>query len=424
VARAADPDPARDRLRQPELWQDGARLIQLARELSVAELSPQLATALGRVVLTSGRDAVSLLTAAQARFPQDFWLNLELGHALSLAQRQDEALGYFRAALALRPQSSVTYCDLGIALCDIGRVDEAIDHYHQAIRLDPNYTVAHIHLANALGITFGTRRDWSQAAEGYAQALKRGPIDDGHFWFEYAALLLLSGDRPGYARACGQMIEKCGKPGGPRAYLVARACTLAPDAVAEASLPGRLADAFDAAPEGSVYVVNRYRDGRQNLRTHFLRIIRKAGVKTWGRLFHNLRGSLETELAQDHPVHVVAQWLGNTPKVALPITCKCGTATSSGRSQAAQKAAHWWRKKRRSHETRRMATIRTTPRKARRIRSGNAFLREMLEKPSIPDRSRTTPRNPEKNRKWRTKRCKIRCSFRPAHPLRTLILPG
>jgi integrase len=77
-----------------------------------------------------------------------------------------------------------------------------------------------------------------------------------------------------------------------------------------------LADAFDAAPEGSAYVINRYRDGKQNLRTQFLRIIRKAGVKPWGRLFHNLRGSLETELAQDHPVHVVAQWLGNTPKIA------------------------------------------------------------------------------------------------------------
>lgn len=77
-----------------------------------------------------------------------------------------------------------------------------------------------------------------------------------------------------------------------------------------------LADAFDAAPEGSIYVVNRYRDGKQNLRTQFLRIIRKAGLKPWGRLFHNLRGSLETELAQDHPIHVVAQWLGNTPKVA------------------------------------------------------------------------------------------------------------
>jgi tetratricopeptide (TPR) repeat protein len=38
------------------------------------------------------------------------------------------------------------------------------------------------------------------------------------------------------------MIEKCGKPGCPRAYHVARACTLAPDAVADASLPGRLAE--------------------------------------------------------------------------------------------------------------------------------------------------------------------------------------
>jgi tetratricopeptide (TPR) repeat protein len=38
------------------------------------------------------------------------------------------------------------------------------------------------------------------------------------------------------------MIEAYGKAGGPRAYHVARACTLAPDAVAEASLPGRLAE--------------------------------------------------------------------------------------------------------------------------------------------------------------------------------------
>jgi tetratricopeptide (TPR) repeat protein len=38
------------------------------------------------------------------------------------------------------------------------------------------------------------------------------------------------------------MIEAYGKAGGRRAYHVARACTLAPDAVAEASLPGRLAE--------------------------------------------------------------------------------------------------------------------------------------------------------------------------------------
>jgi tetratricopeptide (TPR) repeat protein len=38
------------------------------------------------------------------------------------------------------------------------------------------------------------------------------------------------------------MIERYGRAGGPRAYHVARACTLAPDAVTETSLPGRLAD--------------------------------------------------------------------------------------------------------------------------------------------------------------------------------------
>ena len=73
------------------------------------------------------------------------------------------------------------------------------------------------------------------------RTVKRDATDDGHFWFEYAALSLLSGDRPGYAPACAHMIERCGKPGGPRAYHAARACTLAPDAIAGVPLPGRLA---------------------------------------------------------------------------------------------------------------------------------------------------------------------------------------
>ncbi|GEM_PF-137093 len=77
-----------------------------------------------------------------------------------------------------------------------------------------------------------------------------------------------------------------------------------------------LEESFDAAPEGAVHVVGRYRDGKQNLRTQFLRIIRKAGVKPWGRLFHNLRGSRETELAERFPMHVVCAWIGNSERVA------------------------------------------------------------------------------------------------------------
>jgi serine/threonine-protein kinase len=415
VASKADRNPARNRLRQLELWRDGARLTRIAAEANSPDVSPQLATALSRVARESGGDALPLLTAVQARFPQDFWLNFELGWTLYDAKQRDEALGYYRAALALRPQVSAAYTGLGVtllakgrldeaisqyqqavsidpkfalahtglgvalerkgrldeaisqyqqalsidpkyalahyflgsALRDKGQLDEAIDHLQQAVRIDPKYAPAHsllgvtlypaaraavqavagpgsekgplgkaeradqrrqalarlranlelttklLHEGKALawsvavwqtdpalasvrepaalaklpdaeraewqrfwadvaaivatdprgeGQVFAARQEWAKAADAYARALKRGPTDNGHFWFEYAALLLLSGDRPGYAKACGHLVETCGKTGGPRSYHVARACTLAAGAIADAALPGRLAE--------------------------------------------------------------------------------------------------------------------------------------------------------------------------------------
>ena len=67
-----------------------------------------------------------------------------------------------------------------------------------------------------------------------------------------------------------------------------------------------LEEAFDAAPEGTIYVVERYRAASMgpsgwrncNLRTQFERIIAKAGLEPWPRLFHNMRASRETELAE------------------------------------------------------------------------------------------------------------------------------
>jgi hypothetical protein len=51
-------------------------------------------------------------------------------------------------------------------------------------------------------------------------------------------------------------------------------------------------------------------------RTQSERIIRRAGLEPWPRLLHNLRASKGTELARRFPVHVVASWLGNTPRIA------------------------------------------------------------------------------------------------------------
>jgi serine/threonine-protein kinase len=551
VARAADPDPSRDRLRQPALWDDGPELAKRVNELPADELSVQLTTALGRVLLKAGGDAVPLLRAAQARYPQDFWLNFELGWALYESGRSDEALGFYRAALALRPGAAPAYNGVALTLAVLGRRDEAIDYYHQALKIDPNFAMAHNNLGLALwaegrqdeaighyqeairldpkasatahnnlglalwaegrqdeairhyreairldpkasatahnnlgealrakgrldeaighyreairldpnlavahnnlglalwakgrqdeaighyqeairldpkasatahvnlgealrakgrldeaighyleavrldpnlaearhnlflgryaaasaavrasvgqgsqekrpgeaervglrrraldwlradlelraeqlkdskavdwsylsrwplsawqtdpalagvrdraalatlpdaereqwqrlwadvaalvgadlleqGRAHAARRDWDQAADCYARALKRGATDEGHFWFEYAAVLLLSGDQPGYAKACAHMLERCGKAPDLRAYHVARACTLAPNAVADASLPGRLAETELKARAGQFWSLTergalQYRAGR------------------------------------------------------------------------------------------------------------------------------------------------------------------
>ena len=86
------------------------------------------------------------------------------------------------------------------------------------------------------------------------------------------------------------------------------------------------AEAFDLAPEGAEYVIGGgYRESALtpsgwrncNLRTQFERLVKRAGLQKWPRLFHNLRASRETELAKDYPIHVVTAWLGNTPQIAM-----------------------------------------------------------------------------------------------------------
>ncbi len=84
--------------------------------------------------------------------------------------------------------------------------------------------------------------------------------------------------------------------------------------------------AFMEAEEGDVYVFpQHYRQraqgprgwGGANLRTTFTKIIRRAGVEPWPRVWHSLRASCESDLAQSFPLAVVTKWLGNTPSVAL-----------------------------------------------------------------------------------------------------------
>jgi integrase len=77
-----------------------------------------------------------------------------------------------------------------------------------------------------------------------------------------------------------------------------------------------LRDVFEEAEDGAEYVIERYRNAGVNLRTQLLRIIDKAGLKQWPRLWQNLRSTRETELAEEYPLHVVCAWIGNSQPVA------------------------------------------------------------------------------------------------------------
>ncbi len=77
-----------------------------------------------------------------------------------------------------------------------------------------------------------------------------------------------------------------------------------------------LRDCFEQAEPGSEWVITRYREHNENLRTQMGKIILRSGLTPWPKVFQNLRSTRETELAEKFPIQVVCKWIGNSPQVA------------------------------------------------------------------------------------------------------------
>jgi hypothetical protein len=96
-----------------------------------------------------------------------------------------------------------------------------------------------------------------------------------------------------------------------------RSCPISPE------LRPFLDEAFEIFGDKSEYVVAapQYRAAantamgwkNSNLRTEMTRLLRRAGVSGWPRLFHSMRASRQTELQREFPLHVVCSWLGTSP---------------------------------------------------------------------------------------------------------------
>jgi tetratricopeptide (TPR) repeat protein len=96
------------------------------------------------------------------------------------------------------------------------------------------------------------RREWKAAAAAYAEVIDQPVPEWGEVAFEYAAVLLLAGDRDAYKAVCAQLVERAGPP-DVRPYHAARACTLAADSFTPAERPAELAQAELDRSGGTAY---------------------------------------------------------------------------------------------------------------------------------------------------------------------------
>jgi tetratricopeptide (TPR) repeat protein len=172
IARAADPDPQRNRLRDVLEGKDPAALEDALATASRQELPSSTAVLFASQTFrtgTTGRErAVAVLRRAWQRHPEDFWLNFQLcGCLASLHPPQlDEAIRFGSAAVSLRPRSAGAHGNLGTVLYRKGRVGEAITELRCAISLQQDFAEAHNNLGSALAAQDqldGAIKEWRTA---------------------------------------------------------------------------------------------------------------------------------------------------------------------------------------------------------------------------------------------------------------------
>jgi eukaryotic-like serine/threonine-protein kinase len=199
LARAADPDPWRDRFRDPAVWNDRTALTALAGDVDVERQSPTILTSLGWRLQQTGADSTALYKQAILYHPRDFWLHL---NAASDAKEPGAQVGLNLAACAIRPNSPMAYSNLSKSLREQGDLRGALTAANRALAINPRFVAGHINLGAALAAS----KDLPRAVAASKKAIEFGPKCAAAYVILGVALLE-SKDLPGAVAACKKAIE-------------------------------------------------------------------------------------------------------------------------------------------------------------------------------------------------------------------------
>jgi serine/threonine-protein kinase len=192
IAREADPDEWRNRMRYALARRDPQLLYNIAGSKGVLRQPPLTLITLGSA-LNSRRAfqrSEELLRQARQRHPADFWVNHYLAWALQHGRpaRWSEAVGFYAAAVALRPSSPGAHLNLSRAFYEMGRLDEAIAECRATIRLKKDYPEAR----NVLGSLLFGKGLLDQAIAEYRKAIQLKKVNP-EFHYNLGAVLAQKG---------------------------------------------------------------------------------------------------------------------------------------------------------------------------------------------------------------------------------------
>ncbi|HMC10957.1 MAG TPA: tetratricopeptide repeat protein, partial [Pirellulaceae bacterium] len=152
VARQADPDPWRGRLRKE--WKRD-ELIEMATSPALEKQSPATLFLFVTAAMhqrANDEPMQTKLRQIQRLHTNDFWLNFALARYFENTEppQWDEAVRYYSVTLGLRPDAAAAHNNVGVALHKQGRRSEAIAEYRRAIELQPEFTAPRLNLGLAV----------------------------------------------------------------------------------------------------------------------------------------------------------------------------------------------------------------------------------------------------------------------------------